>query len=244
MRSLLLGGALAALLVLPAAARDGDRPPPSDQILLQLQAESWVETTTAKVVAVVETVLTGDQAGQQQNRRVPPVLNDLAQGAEWRLTGFDRSRDASGLERVRIVAEARLADTDVAGIYDRAQKISKPGTQVTIASVEFQPTLAEREATAAKLRAEIYRRAAEEAEKVAQLLPDRGFRVHRVDFSGGPVPPPMPRMAKAYAAPAPEAASAAMDSSGVNVSERMVLTATVVIAAPAPAAKAAPSDGK
>ena len=244
MRSLLLGSALAALLVLPAAARDGDRPPPSDQILLQLQAESWVETATAKVVAVVETVLTGDQAGQQ-NRRVPPVLNDLAQGAEWRLTGFDRSRDASGLERVRIVAEARLADSDVAGIYDRAQKISKPGTQVTVASVEFQPTLAEREATAARLRAEIYRRAAEEAEKVAQLLPDRGFRVHRVDFSGGPVPPPMPRMAKAYAAPAPEAASAAMDSGGgVNVSERMVLTATVVIAAPAPAARPAPSDGK
>ena len=223
---------LACLLTGPALADDRS----NDEIVLRLQAEDWVQTATAKVTAVVETVLTGDQAGQQ-NSRVPPVLAELAPGGEWRVTAFDRTRDASGLERWRVTAEARLSEAGLGGIYDRSQKVSRPGQQVTVTEVQFQPTLAERETTAAKLRAEIYRRAAEEVARAAQVWPDRGFRVQRIDFAFGlPSPRPMPRMARAMAAQEmmPPSAPAPEQDAGVNVSERMTLTATVVLAVPPP----------
>ena len=61
-----------------------------DEIVLHLQAEEWVETATAKVVAVVQTVLSGDQAGRQGSR-VPAVLSELVPGATWHIVSFDRS---------------------------------------------------------------------------------------------------------------------------------------------------------
>ncbi len=245
MRSLLPGVLLAALLAFPVAADDRDIPP-NDEIVLQLRSEAWVETSTARLVAVVERVLTGEQAADQ-NRRVPAVLNELAPDTDWRVVGFNRSRDASGLERWRIVAEARLPESALGGIYDRAQAASKPGQQVSIAEVDFSPTLAEREATMAKLRADIYRRAAEEAARAAEVWPDRGFRVQRVEFAfgGGPTPPqPLARFGKAAAAPE-AAASMAMDAgAGLDLSERMVVTATVVLAAPPPAQPDTASDSR
>ncbi|MFN4090370.1 MAG: hypothetical protein ACK4QW_15180 [Alphaproteobacteria bacterium] len=233
-----------ALLSTPAAAQPiGPFPPPPDQIVLQLQAEGWIETRTAKLVASVEIVLAGEQAVQQTGR-VPPVLNELAQG-DWRVTRSDRSRDASGLERWRITAEVRLPETAMGGIYDRARQLSKPGQQLEVHEVDFSPTLAERETTAAGLRAEIYRRAAEEASETAKVWPDRGFRVQRVDFAGVAHPRPMYRQ-QAMRADAPQAMMAASPEAGdMGVSERMVLTATVVLAAPAPdTGERKESDGK
>lgn len=231
MRYRFLSAMLAMTLAAPALA--ADEIPPNDEIVLRLRAEDWIQTTTARVIAIVETVLTGDQAGQQ-NARVPPVLKDLATGVDWRVTAFDRTRDASGLERWRVTAEARLPEAKLGGIYDRAQKISKPGQQVTVSDVRFEPTLAEREATAAKLRSEIYRQAAEEVRHAAQVWPDRGFRVQRIDFAFGtpvPMPKPMQTMARGMVAAAPGAESF---DAAAEVSERMTLTATVVLAAPPP----------
>ncbi len=225
----LVGGTALA----PAALAQRIAPPPSDQVVLQLQAEEWVETKTAKLAVSVETVLSGEQAAQQAGK-VPPVLNELAQG-DWRVTSSDRSRDASGLERWRVMAEVRLPESALGGIYDKARQLSKPGQQLEVNEVDFSPTLAEREATAAKLRADIYRRAAEEAAEAAKVWPDQGFRVHRVDFETAGMPRPVQRMSMAKGDMQAMAAPAAAEAYGV--SERLVLRATVVLAAPAPDGK-------
>lgn len=217
-----------------AAQPMGPYAPPPDQIVLQLTSEGWVETKTAKLVASVETVLSGEQAAQQSGR-VPPVFDELAKG-DWRVTSSDRSRDASGLERWRVTAEVRVPEGALGGIYDKARQLSKPGQQLEVNQVDFSPTLAEREDTAAKLRADIYGRAAKEAAEVAKVWPDRGFRVQRVDFENAGIPRPMAyqdrgmKMERAQMAAAPMAAG----GGDIEVSERLVLNATVVLAAPAP----------
>lgn len=207
---------------------DGEQP--TDQIVLRLESEGWVETKTARVVAVVQTVISGDNA-QSEASGVPAILEDVAEKGDWRVVHFDRRRDASGLERWRITAEARLPEAALAGLYDRAKAISKPGRQVEIAQIDFTPTLAEREETAAKLRADIYRRARAEAESAAAIWPDRGFRVQRVDFDNdGGQPRPMPVMrSMAASAPAEKADFGGGESNAVT--ERMVVGATVVLAA-------------
>jgi len=203
---------------------------PTDQIVLRLESEGWVETQTARVVAVVQTVIAGDSA-QSEARGVPAILEDLAAKGDWRVVHFDRRRDASGLERWRITAETRLPEAALAGLYDRAKSISKPGRQVDVVQIDFTPTLAEREETAARLRADIYRRARAEAEAVAVIWPQRGFRVQRVDFdSDGGQPRPMPVLRTMAASPSAERTDFAGGESN-PVTERMVVGAVVVLAA-------------
>lgn len=221
----------ATLASSPAMA---DTPRPNDEIVLQLSTEGWVDTKSARITAVVQKVLSGDEAANTGDR-VPTALNELAPGAEWHVVRFDRSRDESGLERWRITAEARLPESELGGIYDRARNLSQPGQQIQIADVDFTPTLEEREAAAAELRAAIYREAQAEVKRVAEAFPEAGYRVTRVDFVfSTPTVRPYAQDMVARAAPmAMQAAESKMADQGV--SERMVLNATVTIGAPPPA---------
>lgn len=233
--AIVLAGPLLAAALAPgaASAQQYVNPPPSDQVVMQLQAERWVETKTAKVVALVQQAMSGEAAAKEQSR-VPSALKELAPDAEWQVTSFDRTRDPAGLERWTISAEARLPETALGGIYDRAKSLGKPGRQVEITQVDFSPTIAEREATASALRADIYERAIDEAKRLTALMGGREFRVQRVDFDGGGVPRPLPApMARMSAAPMAAKAEQADMGSGVgSVSERMVATASVVLASP------------
>lgn len=227
--AMLLATALASSPAMADAA-----PRPNDEIVLQLSTEGWVDTKSARITAVVQKVLSGDEAANTGDR-VPAALNELAPDAEWHVVRFDRSRDESGLERWRITAETRLPESELGGIYDRARNLSQPGQQIQIADVDFTPTLAEREAAAAQLRAAIYREAQAEVKRVAEAFPDAGYRVTRVDFVFNAAPIRLHAQdAVARAAPmAMQAAESKFAEQGV--SERMVLNATVTIGAPPPA---------
>ena len=117
------------------------------------------------------------------------------------------------------------------GIYDRAKDLSRPGEQVTVASVDFTPTVAEREKVMADLRAQIYAMTKEEIARLTNVYPDRKFRLREASF-GFQGPMPMIKtmrgqagMAMAEAAPAP---------ASIGVSEYVQLSATVVLAADPP----------
>lgn len=226
-----LAGAVAMLMLVatPVAADSYGHRAPMDQIVLQLAAEKRVVTTTALVTASVDATIGSD--GPRSGDEAAALLDGLVEGVEWQVMRFDRSRDSSDLERWRITAEARVPEAQLAGIYDRARSISRPGTQVRIGNVDFSPTLEARQETLAELRAEIYRRAAAEADAVSAVWPDRSFRVHRIDFgSTETMPQPRPMMARMAA----EAAPATAVATDVGVAERMRLDAVVVIATDRP----------
>lgn len=223
-----LGAILSAVTAIgQAQAQAADMP--RDEIVLQLAAEDWVETKTARVVAAADVAIAGENRASVRDRMLD-ALKKLSPDADWRLSQFARSQDSAGLERWRVTAEARLPEKALGGLDDRAKSLSQPGLQLRIATTQFTPTLDEREATLAKLRATLYAQAKAEAEQAAKTWPDRAYRVARVDFQQQAVP--MYRMAPQEAmASAPMAASADQFAGGdVAVAQKLTLQATVTLA--------------
>ncbi|MDJ0894931.1 MAG: hypothetical protein QNJ92_07285 [Alphaproteobacteria bacterium] len=229
----LLAGLLAALWIAAPAIAD-EHIEQDDTVILQLATEGWVETETARVTASIDAALdAGDLAAARA--QVMEILTQLSGDGEWRVTRFDRRRDAAGLERWRVDAEARLPEQALNGLYDRAKKLSQPGRQVRVSGIQFTPTLAEREAVMAKLRAEIYRQAGRELEAMQAAFPDRAYRIGSIEFQFNGIAPP--RRARAMAEVQTLGAApgdAAGGGAPLAVAQQVRLAATVILSAERP----------
>jgi uncharacterized protein YggE len=215
---------LAAVLAVPVHAQERA----GNAVVMTLSAEGWVETKTAQVTAIADVAIAAENRATVRER-VSDALKKLAPDSEWRISRFDRSQDAAGLERWRAVAEARLPEAALGGLDERARGLSQPGMQVRVQAVQFVPTLAEREAVRGSLRATIYAQAKTEAERLAKLWPERGYRVARVDFmDDGPVPRPF--MAQQQTRAGAAAADANDGDAALAVAQRLTLKAQVTLA--------------
>jgi uncharacterized protein YggE len=218
---------LIALLIAVAAPAFAEERP-ADAVVMTLASEGWVETNTAEVTAIADVAIAAENRATVRERMLAAVKK-LAPDGEWRISRFDRSQDPAGLERWRAIAQARLPEAALGGLDERAKGLSQPGMQVRIQAVRFVPTLAEREATLGTLRASIYGQAKTEAERLAKLWPERGYRVARVDFieDGPGMPRPLPYMAKQEAA---GGAAPAADDAALAVAQKLTLRAQVTLA--------------
>lgn len=225
---------LFAALLFAGAAHAQTLPPEPDQIRLSVSVEGWVETATAKVTARVDATMRGAEAGAARAEALE-ALAGAAEGATWRITSFNRSQDASGLERFAIMAEARLPEAQLGGLAERADEASRPGLTARIVNVDFSPTRAEREARLAELRKELYAKIREEMEAANAIYEDREYRVRMINLlDAQPMPLAQPRMARATMAMDAESASASFVGGGSSVSEKLVMSAVVTLAAEAP----------
>ncbi|MBV8167629.1 MAG: hypothetical protein JO021_12605, partial [Alphaproteobacteria bacterium] len=122
----------------------------------------------------------------------------------------------------------------LAGLADKAKAASKPGIQARIAGIDFTPTLAEREAGYAKLRADIYAQAEAELARLKGAISDRPYRIKRVNFSV-PGEPPRPVPLPGGAMRAQQLAQAPQPSATEpSVARHIALNALVTLAATAP----------
>lgn len=202
---------------------------PRDEIVLNLAAEGWVETKTARVIAVADVAIAAEDRNAVRDRMMA-ALKKLSPDAEWRISQFNRTQDAAGLERWRVMAETRLAESALGGLDERAKQQSQPGLQLRVQAIQFTPTLEDREATLATLRNQLYEQAKAEAARVAKLWPERNFRVAKIEI-GGPSFQPMMRERAEMMAAAPMAASADASGGGdaVSVAQKLTLQATVTL---------------
>lgn len=199
-----------------------------DEIGLDIKAEGWVETTTARVIAVVDASLPAGQVGEAR-AGLRQVLQELAPEAEWHITGFNRAQDPSGLEQWRVEAETRLPEAALGNLNETARTLSRPGRKVRIAGIAFTPTMAEMEAALATLRQELYTAAQAELARVRAQWPDRDYRIHRIDVAPeGMIPAPPPP--HAMRAEATYEMSAAGGGGDFAISRKLMLAATVVLA--------------
>ncbi len=217
-----------SLCVFMSPAWANDQPKDPAQVVLQLLEEDWVETATARVVLQLKTLLT-DDAGAE------PVVDPKAMfapvgDADWQMTRFQRGQTDTGFEQWVIVAEARVPQSALTGIYDRVKKATSRGRSMSVLEIDFSPSLAERQATAAKLRAALYNRASAEAAAIAKEFPDRGFKVYRVDFHNDDQPRPVMMRPQASAERSLDDQAKQPARYGPAVAERLVLGATVVVA--------------
>lgn len=218
---------LACIAALPAAAQIIQ---PRDEIVLNLAAEGWVETKTARVLAVADVAIAAENRNAVRDRMMA-ALKRLSPDAEWRISQFTRNQDPAGLERWRVTAEARLPEAALGGLDERAKQQSQPGLQLRIQAIQFTPTLEEREAALASLRGQLYAQAKEEAARVAKLWPERNFRVARIEI-GSPAyrTLPAPMAAQGFRDQDGAAGSAESDSGeAVSVAQKLNLQATVTL---------------
>jgi hypothetical protein len=222
--------ALALSLVAPlATAQTVVNPRPDDTVSLSLKVEDWVQTQTVRTVLAVDAAFPGADAGKVRGE-ILATVKKLAEGADWRFTRFDHNDDASGLERWNATLEARLPETQLSGLSDRAKQASKPGLQITFQQADFSPTLAETESARAKLRSDMYKKINEALAQLNQAEPDRKYRVMHVNFNDNMVTPHPVDMVMA-AAPGPRAFKAADQEEGIERSEKLQLSASVTFAA-------------
>jgi predicted secreted protein len=226
MRPLLLPVLLAALLFAPIAHAE-EAPKPDDHVVLDISAEDWVTTKTARVAVSVEAAVNAATSGTMRADMIKAV-NSLA-AADWRLTSFNRSQDQTGMERWSANFEARLPETALGGISDSAKKLSKAGMQLSVGDIDFSPTLDEVEAVRSTLRTQLYKKAADQLTALNSALPGRAYRIAGIDFSGGDNMGAVPRMMRAQMAMASNGSSSS-DAAAVERSEKIRMMAHIVLA--------------
>lgn len=201
-----------------------------NKVTFQMTAEQWVTTKTAKITIGVDATLNENQLSKVRTD-ILTKLGKLAPGAEWHITIFDRSQDNSGLEKLHIEAQARVAEAGLSDLRAQAKTMSKPGETYTVLNVEYIPTISEIEATEAALRAKVYESAKNELATINKVYPEQKYYLHSVDFSGA-TPPPQPLVASARMSLAKVATTVA--SPVLVISNNVVVTANVVLASNIP----------
>ncbi len=231
-----------AIAVAAPAVADGRYHRASDRVVLTLTAEDWVETETARVRVAVDSAISADEVALARGR-IMETFARLAPEADWHVTVFNRSRDATGLERWHLEAEARVPEPGLDGLYERAKEASRPGEQVRVLSIDFTPTLADRERVLAGLRSQIYAQAKEELGRLNAVYADRAYRVKAIDFTGLERRPVRPYRREAMMMEQPMAEIAATAAPApIGVAQRVQVRATVVLAAARPKKDKAKKD--
>lgn len=223
-RLVLVLAVLMAACAAPAVAQERT----AEGVVMTLSAEGWVDAKTARVVAAADVAI-GSENRSTMRERVLSAFKKVSPDAEWRISRFDQSQDSAGLERWRATAEARLPEAGLGGLDARARAASEPGLQIRIETVQFVPTADEHEATLGSLRAEIYAKAKAEAERLAKVWPERGYRVARINFMDQvpAFPRPIPLTAQQDSRAATAGANAAAT---LAVAQKLTLRAQVTLA--------------
>jgi hypothetical protein len=191
-----------------------------NKVTFQLKSEQWLVTKTARVTVVVNAAL-NDQGIEKIQNSVMQKLSQIAK-ADWHIVSFNRQQDKAELESVTIHAQARVAQTDLAGLRSSAKSISKPGETYAIDNVEFTPTEEESRAAQAALRNDIYQQAKHELDVLGATYPAQKYYLHQIDFMQSSIV--MPMAVNAYATRAAAAAPP------LSVGNKAELQATVVLA--------------
>lgn len=197
--------------------------PSLNRIHYVVQKEQWVVSDSARVIISVNANLTDDALDHFQDK-MNKNLDDLAKNVSWHVTQFNRNQDSSGLEQVSAQAEARIANSALAGLRVKADKLSSPGIKYSIVDIQYGPSDADIQKAKDNLRQNVYASIAEEIHSLNKMYKQEFF-VNSIDFdlNSSILPPPQPMLMRV--------ASAGASNDNVPVNQKLVLQADVVLAA-------------
>jgi len=153
-----------------------------DHVMMTLTAEEWVKTDTAKLTVEINAALDKETLAKMRTQ-IMENLNKIAK-ADWHLTDFDRSQDSSGLEKLLVIAEARVPENVLTNVNAQAKSISKPGAVYKIERIDFTPSHGDVEKVKTSVREDIYRQAQKEIETLNKLYPNQKYSLHSINFTG------------------------------------------------------------
>lgn len=220
--------ALSAFTTLAVA----DKPSiPLNTITMNLSAEKWVNAESAKVSVAVNAALTSQQLATFQDE-VKMNLQKLAKSDNWHIIDFQQSKDQSGLESVRVIAQARLPANSLANLNTQAKALSQQGSHYEIIGVEFTPSFTQIQQTNSQLRQALYGKVKDELAIINQTYAPQSFHVYDIQFQNNIAPTQQYKPAglvltrMANSAVSNDQAQA----EGVAVSKKITLTAKVQFA--------------
>lgn len=195
--------------------------PSLNRIHYVVQKEQWVVSDSARVIVAVNANLT-DAALDHFQDKMNKSLSVLAKNVSWHITQFNRNQDSSGLEQVAAQAEARILNSDLAGLRAKADKLSSPGIKYSIVDIQYGPSDEDIQKAKDDLRQNVYAAIADEIRSLNKLY-KQTFFINSVDFdlnsSFSPAPQPMLMRA------------ASANDGNVPINQKLVLQADVVLAA-------------
>jgi hypothetical protein len=221
--------AMAALLIgTPSLAADSEGIGSLlNRVTFKLSSEQWVTSKTALVTVGISAGVS-DAALEKIQDDVLKKLNQLTNKGEWHITSFDRNLDQSGLENIRMQAQARLPSNALPSLRDKTKAMSKPGETYTLDSIQFTPSEDELRDANTALRGNVYQQAKDELDRLNKAYPDQKYYMHDINFLSDYQPvAPMARNGMMMAM-----AMKSGDGGGnLAVGDKLVLSATVVLAA-------------
>ena len=196
-----------------------------DTVVFQVAGKQWVSTQTALLMVNINATLSN---ADLVKARVD-IMSRLAKIAsgEWHLTQFDRSQDSSGLEKLFVQAQARVAQSSLTTIYQNAKSVSKPGSSYELGSVEFKPSFDEVQHVRAQLRDRLYQQAHDELARLNKMYTGQNYSLNNLVFAeGDAMPLPQSRTFQARAGMVNAMAEPAA-APALTVSNELVMSATV-----------------
>lgn len=213
-----------ALMTISSLALAQESPPQLvlDKISFQVASRQWVSTQTALLQVSVNVTL--NHADLVKARAdIMDSLAKIAQG-EWHLLEFDRSQDSSGLEKLTVVAQARVDQAKLTDVYRNAKTVSMPGAKYDVSAIEFKPSLEETQAVRSKIRETLYQQVNDELARMNKAYPGQHYSVSHLAFVEGEIP----QQPKAYQAKELNAMVLAGSSApALTVSNELLMTAFV-----------------
>lgn len=195
-----------------------------DTVGFQVAAKQWVSTQTALLTVNINATLSNADLVKAR-ADIMDRLSKIAAG-EWHLTQFDRSQDSSGLEKLYVQAQARVAQSSLSNIYQNAKSASKPGASYGIGSVEFTPSVEEVQQARVQLRERLYGQARDELARINKLYAGQNYSLYNLVFTEGDTPPPQIMREKGMVNTMAMPAAAPL----LTVSNELTMTATVQVA--------------
>lgn len=178
---------LAIFIVNLSFAADANPDRLLNQVSFQLAEKKWVSTKTALLNVSINATLTSADLVKAR-AEIMTKLNQIAKG-EWHLVQFDRSQDNSGLEKLFVLAQARINQSDLTDIYQHAKTTSKPGATYEINSVDFKPSLIEIQDVQAQLRDQLYQKIQAELTRLNSVYSGQVYTLYHLEFVEGDVSP-------------------------------------------------------
>lgn len=151
-----------------------------DKVAFQVSAKDWVSTESALLKININATLNNADLVKAR-AEILENLNKITKG-EWHLTQFDRSEDNSGLEKLFVMAEAKVPQADLTDVYTNAKNVSKPGATYEVSAIDFKPGLVEIEKVKANLRQMIYKKINDELAAVNASFNKQQYSLNRVVF--------------------------------------------------------------
>lgn len=212
---------------------------PMDNISLSFTVEDWINSDTAEVTMSVNASTEG-QDGLDLRTEIKEALESLVD-TEWRFIDINRSTGRSGLEEWNVTAQARVEEKDLNNLPSRAKELGRKGLQYRVGNVDFTPTKEQFEDLYRNLRSKINGLINEELRTLSTELPDRKWRVGAVNYNFGQGPlvgvaggRNVIMAMTANAVPDmgfdDDVDSSAGDFGGFEVSQKIELSATVIVA--------------